>query len=103
MLYNIINFTKELNIYNTVEYKKLDNYDNYFIYEDGRVFSIKRKIYLKPCNINGYNLVRLCDNNKKSKNFYIHRLIYETFKEQIPYGFEIDHVKGIRDDNRLSN
>ncbi len=102
-MYDIKDFTKEFKIYNTVEFKKLDNYDNYFIYEDGRILSIKRNIFLKFNDINGYCKVRLCDNNKKVKHFYSHRLVYETFKGFIPEGFEIDHINGIRNDNRLIN
>ena len=105
MLYNIKDFTKELNIYNTVEFRKLENYDNYYIYEDGRVLNIKSKRFLKfnYNNNNGYCRVELCDNNKKRKKFFIHRLVYETFKGQIPVKLQVDHVNGIRDDNRLIN
>lgn len=32
-----------------------------------------------------------------------HRVIWETFKGEIPDGYEIDHINNIRDDNRLEN
>ena len=103
MLYNIKDFTKELNIYNTVEFKKLDNYDNYFIYEDGRVFSLNRNRFLKFIDKEGYKWVGLMNNDKKRKIIFVHRLVYEAFKGQIPEGLQIDHINGIRDDNRLIN
>lgn len=104
MLYNIKDFTKELNIYNTIEFKKLDNFDNYFIYEDGRIFSLNRNRFLKQSNTkDGYKRIELKDNDKKGKSFFVHRLIYETFKGLIQKGLEIDHINGIRDDNRLNN
>ena len=103
MLYNIKDFTKELNIYNTIEFKKLDNFDNYFIYEDGRVYSFKLKRYLKPTENDGYNRIELKDDNKKRKSFAVHRLVYETFKGPIPEGLQVDHINGIRNDNRLIN
>lgn len=39
----------------------------------------------------------------KRKRFYIHRLVWEAFNCPIPDGYEIDHINGIRDDNRLVN
>lgn len=33
----------------------------------------------------------------------LHRLIYEHVNGQIPDGFEIDHINGIRTDNRIEN
>jgi len=104
MLYNIKDFTKELNLYNTIEFKKLNNYDNYFIYEDGRVFSIKRNRFLKQTTeYNGYNRIRLSNNDNKGKVFLVHRLVYETFKGPIPDNLQVDHINGIRNDNRLIN
>ena len=102
-IYNIKDFIKEFKIYNTVEFKKLDNFDNYFIYEDGRIFSFKLKRFLKPKdNGHGYKIVELRNNGEK-KICYIHRLIYEVFKGPIQKGLEIDHANGIRSDNRLNN
>ena len=45
----------------------------------------------------GYRRVKL--NGKKEM---VHRLIWEMFKGPIPKGMTIDHINGIRDDNRLS-
>lgn len=33
----------------------------------------------------------------------VHRIIYETFKGEIPDGMEIDHINTIKTDNRLEN
>lgn len=33
----------------------------------------------------------------------VHRIIYKTFIGEIPAGYEIDHLNGIRTDNRVSN
>ncbi len=103
MLYNIKDFTKELNIYNTIEFKKLDNFDNYYIYEDGRIFSLNRKRFLKSSDRYGYCFIRLYDNDKKQKDIFVHRLVYETFKGPIQKGLQVDHINGIRNDNRLIN
>lgn len=103
MLYNIKDFTKELNIYNTVEFRKLENYDNYFIYEDGRVFSLISNKYLKFSNKTGYSKVGILNNDNKQKTHFVHRLVYQAFKGKIPEKYQVDHINGIRDDNRLIN
>ena len=37
------------------------------------------------------------------KRFYIHRLVYEAWIGNIPNGYDIDHINGIKTDNRVSN
>lgn len=37
------------------------------------------------------------------KRFYIHRLVYEAWVSNIPKGYDIDHINGIKTDNRVSN
>lgn len=54
------------------------------------------KIFIQP---NGY--VRC--NFPISKHITLHRLIWETFKGEIPNGYEIDHINRNRQDNRLEN
>lgn len=87
-----------------MSYKQLENFSNYYIYEDGRIYSIKAKRFLKPINSIDKNLnITLRDNNKKRKFFYVNRLIYEAFNGPIPEGLQVIHINGIRDDNRLIN
>lgn len=52
-----------------------------------------------PVNANGYN--RGFDGN--GKEFRLCRAIWETFKGEIPEGYEIDHFNTIRTDDRLDN
>ena len=39
----------------------------------------------------------------KGKHIRMHRLVYETFIGEIPDGMQVDHINGIRHDNRLEN
>ena len=77
------------------------DYPNYRITKDGNVFNGNRM--LKPfINKDGYMCVKLSKNGK-AKNFFLHRLIAESFipnPENKPY---IDHINCIRTDNRLGN
>lgn len=47
--------------------------------------------------------VRLGARRGKSPHLYAHRLIWETVNGPIPDGREIDHLNGIKSDNRVRN
>jgi hypothetical protein len=50
----------------------------------------------------GYCLFHLCRDNA-AKGFLAHRLIWETLIGKIPHGKDINHINGIRSDNRPEN
>lgn len=76
------------------------NVNDRFIYIDGKLFQR---------NKNGYNKrpfgTRRQDGyiqGKIDKKFYFaHRLIWQYFNGDIPEGMIIDHINGVRDDNRI--
>lgn len=39
----------------------------------------------------------------KVKRFFIHRLVYQAFKGEIPNGYQIDHIDNNPQNNRLDN
>ena len=84
---------------------KFRDYDNYEIYEDGRIFSYFTKKFLKPAtNKDGYQVVGLIDNNGKRKKYLVHRVIYEVFSgEQIPEGMQCNHIDEDKTNNQKSN
>lgn len=41
--------------------------------------------------------------NGKMKHFSVHRLVVIAFRGDIPSGMTVDHVNGIKTDNRLEN
>lgn len=82
---------------------KFRQYDNYEVYEDGRIWSYKKKRFLKPkTNKNGYQSVLLSDNEGKMKRYYVHRIVWESLTgEPIPDGMQINHRNEIKTDNRF--
>ena len=82
---------------------EINDYPNYLIYEDGRVWSKTRKIFLKPCNNNNDYMFAILYKNGKSKNKYIHRLIAIHYILNPNNKPEVDHINRIKTDNRIEN
>jgi len=79
----------------------IQDYKNYWITREGVIFNTNTKKPIKPVFKNGYAQVRLSSDGKV-KTFSLHRLVYHTYKGQT-IGLHINHINGIRTDNRLVN
>jgi len=77
-------------------------YENYLIYEDGKVQNKKTKRYLSTCDNNGYLQVGLYQNGRH-KNYKIHRLIAEHYIPNPDNKRFLDHINRDRKDNRIEN
>jgi len=93
-----------------MDYKEIEDYPNYLIYRDGRVWSKKRKIFMKPRLAINKNDGRkeyrlgLCKNGKP-KDFKIHRLLGIAFiyNDDPINKTQIDHIDRNSLNNDLSN
>ena len=104
-----------------MEYRQLENFNAYEIYADGRIIRrkwktpngthLKRQEVSQTIASNGYQTVKLMNNQGEHKQFYVHRLIWTAWVGEIANGDEIDHKNGLRngkdengiDANDLSN
>ena len=78
-------------------------FGNYLVYQDGKVFSLNRNKFLKPAyDERGYLRVGL-SNNGVAKTYKLHRLIAEMFIPKIDGKNQVNHINGIKDDNRVEN
>lgn len=78
-------------------------YSNYFVSKDGVVFSKKTNKHLKPRITKlGYARVALYNNNKP-KDFSVHRLVAQAFIPNPENKPCINHINGIKTDNRVEN
>lgn len=83
-------------------------YESYYLTEDGDVISTKglndRKLKQQKATQSkkGYYQVRLFKESK-GKLHYIHRLMWMTFRGEIPKDKQIDHIDGDTSNNRIEN
>lgn len=89
---------KKLHLEPNDEWKNLSISNDYLINNKGQLYNKIREQIVMGSIRNGYIRVEI-----KGKAYSIHRLVYETFIGPIPQGMVIDHINGIKDDNRLEN
>ena len=77
--------------------KNYKEYNGYYVTDQGNIYNKTCKL-LKGKLYNGYRFY-----NIKGKMKSGHRIVWETFVGEIPDDYEIDHINGNRDDNRLLN
>lgn len=84
--------------------KYIPSYEGlYGVTPNGEVFSFIRNKFLKQFyNQFGRPKVDLRKEGK-TKQFYVHRLVYETWVGEVPKGLDVDHIDGDKTNSKLSN
>jgi hypothetical protein len=81
------------------------DFNGYLVYDDGRIFSKKRKIYLRHDIVRGgYHQVSLSTNGTQ-KRYKVHRLVAYCFCNP-PDNYQelaVDHLDGNKDNNSFDN
>lgn len=88
-----------------IEYKRIKNFETYFIGNNGEVYNTKTKRRKKPTSNHcgkGYLYVDLYNSNRR-KRFYIHRLVAENFIQNIDKKPFVNHKDGNPRNNCVDN
>ena len=85
--------------------KEIKDYEGLYSFDlnTNQVWGLKRKKYLKPyLKKHGYYGFRFCKNSK-TKDFLLHRLVYEAYNGSILEGMLIDHIDNDTTNNNIDN
>ena len=103
----------EVEIINNEKWKTIVDFPNYEIstngevrtkeYYDSRNHLRKSKLLEKQVNNVGYEYVILSNDIEKHKTLTVHRLVAKTFFNDYCDNLEVNHINGIKTDNRLEN
>lgn len=75
--------------------------DTYQVSDLGRVrHNRPNSPYLKLGDRRGY---KKCSMGRPQKDVSVHRLVWQSFNGPIPQDYEINHLNGVKSDNRLCN
>jgi hypothetical protein len=86
----------------TTKYSNIKGYPGYYISKRGILFTSLKRVGVKGKGQGRKGTTHVISNTWR-KRFYIHRLVYEAWVSNIPKGYDIDHINGIKTDNRVSN
>jgi hypothetical protein len=82
--------------------KQIQGFNNYFITKSGKVYSMNIDDFISIYSHLGYERVSLCKNNKLSQKL-VHRLIAEAYIPNNNNKPFVNHINGIKNDNRVEN
>lgn len=84
-------------------WKTIEGFDNYKVSTLGRVINVKTgKVLIPFTTKNGYLMVSPSRGGVSCKR-YVHRLVVETFIPNEDKSLQVNHINGIKLDNRLEN
>ena len=87
-------------------YQPVPDFPMYKINENGEVWRLYKAAKPRKRNWSynggGYAYVHLSDSPRLKAEF-VQRLVWKTFRGEIPQGMEVHHKNYIKDDNRLEN
>ena len=88
-----------------MDYKKFEDYDNYIVFKTGKIFSLKKNIFLKPyLTKKGYHYVTFSKKGYRTrKTMIVHRIVALLFVPNPENKLTVDHLDHNKKNNRLSN
>ncbi len=83
--------------------KPIPGYPGYHIDENGNVFNSRNMQMAQHQTSVGYRRISLTNEKGKRVGAEVHRLVYQAWKGEIPKGYWINHLDGVKNNNHISN
>jgi hypothetical protein len=84
--------------------KKIKDFENYYVFSDGRIFNDQRKSFMKPCiNAHGSNYITLSKSANEKSNKYVHNLVATYFIANPKNYTRVRHKSENKSDNNINN
>jgi len=82
---------------------KVKDYENYYVFSDGRVYNSQRKSFMKDCvNANGSHYITL-SSAKGKHNKYVHNLVATYFIDNPSNYKNVRHIDKNKNNNDFTN
>jgi len=90
--------------YKNILFKKIRDFNYYYVSKCGKIYNFKsNKIRkLQKCK-KGYPRLCLTETRNYSKTIRVHRLVAETWLHKVKGKQQVNHINGIKTDNRVEN
>lgn len=82
--------------------KYIKGYENYLISKSGLIYSVSRKKLINQF-VDKYGYMQVVLYNGKYQCFRVHRLVALTYLDNVNNHKVVNHINGIKKDNRLDN
>jgi len=86
-----------------IEWKDVEGWPGYRVSSAGDVSGPRRAKLAGYRDKNGYPCVGLYAGGQRQSNVKVHRLVAAAFIGPIPDGMQVNHINGVRHDNRVAN
>lgn len=85
-------------------WKAIPHYEGrYLVSNQGRIFSLLKNRIMSVSQNKGYLSIRLVGSDGKRRGEAVHRLVALAFLDNPEHKPEVNHINGIRSDNRVEN